>query len=374
MFAIEGFKTVAQNHISRNIASNFYNKLPFLSALGVFTLTRNKKNNLSIGRPDGEILTGKVVSPAEVMALQDFNGYQPRIQRFETANSKWMGKYDTTPTVANPTTNAHSQAGQASALFYRARLKTPILIWHEDKNRALQKEGKVGQGLAMARLIDEATEVAYQEHVKELNAKIWNGNPADQAADPWDQPLGILQALHSTGLNTYGNVDRNDAGNAAWRNQVDTTLKAVDVSKIVDDANLTKRLRILGSGNGCDLLVTTPTLYAQFKAQILNSGGVVVQNTMPKLAELGMTGEILRKDNVHVIYDESCPTNNVLALSMDTWKFSIKPGKNINVSKFVDLSDKTEGAKEADQAFIETEFIFSNDNPFLNVRYTAIGT
>jgi len=372
-FAIEGFATVAQNHISRNIASNFYPKLPFLSALGAFTLARNNKTALNIGRPKaGEVLSGRVVSPAEVMNLDGFNAYQPRIQRFETSNSKWMGKYDTTPTVANPTTNAHSQAMQASALFYRCRLKTPILIWHEDKNRALQKESRQGKGIAMAQLIDEATEIAYQEHVKELNDKIFNGNPTDQTADPWDQPLGILQALDTA--NVYGNVNRALPSNAAWRAQKDTTLKTANIKTILDDANVTKRLRVLGPGTGADLIVTTPSLYLTFKDQVRANGGVVLQNGIPEYAKFGYKQEVLQMDNAYIIYDESVPANNVFALTMATWRFAIKPGKNLTVSKFVDLSDKTEGAKEADQAFIETEFIFSCDNPFLNVRHTAIGT
>jgi hypothetical protein len=285
-----------------------------------------------------------------------------------------MGAYDTTPTVANPTTAAHSQAMQASAKFMRARLKTPILIWHEDKNRALQKETSRGQGLAMSQLIDEATEIAYQEHVKELADKMINGNPANQTVDPWDQPLGLIQAL--TLLNVYGNVDRNDVANAVWRPQVDAALKAVDIVKILDDANVTKDLKTKGPGTGADLVLTTKSLFLDFKEQVRAKGGTTVLNdaVVKGFAAMGYTEEVLRYDNAYIMYDPGLPANNVCCLTMATWQARIKPGKNVTVSKFVDLSDKTEGAKEADQAFIETEFILSCDNPFLNVRYTAIGT
>lgn len=372
-FATEGFKTVAQDHISRNIASNFYGKLPFIAALGSITVTRNKKTPLNIGRPnEGTLLTGKVMSPGETMNVQNFNSYKPRIQRFATNNSKWMGKYDTNPVVASPTTNAHSQATQATALFNAAELKTPILVWHRDKERALQSSSSSdGQGIAMSQIIDEATEIAYQEHVGVLNTGIWSGNPTSQTDDPWDAPLGLLQALSAT--NTYGNVDRSDSGNAVWRAQADSTFKAVDLNRIVDDINLTKKLRTKGSG--VDLIVTTPDIYSTFKAQAQGVSGIrMLPEGLPGMAKWGYTGEALQKDNCMVIYDETCPANNLLALTMRTWRCMFRPGKNLTVEPFVDISRQTEGAKNADQAFIKTELIFACDNPYLNALYTAIGT
>ncbi len=371
-FATEGFKAVAQDHISRNIASNFYNKLPFLAALGSFTVTRNKKTPVNIGRPDeGTILTGAVLSPGDMMNVQNFNAYKPRIQRFETNNSKWMAKYDTNPTVSSPTTNAHSQAMQATALFYAAELKTPILVWHRDKERALQTSGKEGQGIAMAQIIDEATEIAYQEHVKVLNTGIWSGNPSSQTDDPWDSPLGIAQMFSTS--NTYGNVDRSDSGNAVWRAQVDSTFKAVDLARLVDNINLTKKLRT--KGTGCDLLVTTPDLYSSFKAQASALSGIrSLPEGLPGMAKWGYTGEAIMKDNVAVIYDETCPANNAFAFTMRTIRVMFRPGKKLTVTPFTDISTQTEGAKNADQAFITTELIFANDNPYLGVNYSALGT
>lgn len=370
-FAVEGFGTIAQNHISRNVASNFYPRIPFLATLAFFHLSRNKKNALNIGRPEGEVLSGKVQSPGETLTLQDFNSYEPRIQRFETSNTKVLAKYDTRPVVANPTTNAHSQAVQAVAKFNACETETPILIWHRDKDRALQKETREGQGVAMSRLIDEATEIAYQEHVKDLNARFWNGNPADQTADPWSDFLGILQALSAT--NTYGNVDRSDSSNSVWRAQVDSTLTSTDVARIIDDMNITKRLRTLGEG--VNVMFTNSTLFPTFKAQALASSGLrMLPESLPGMAKWGVTMEVLQKDNCYIMYDETCPANTVLGFTMMTIRAAIRPGKNLTVSKFVDISDKSEGAKKADQAFITTEAIFSVDNPFLNVKYTAIGT
>lgn len=370
-FAIEGFKSVAQNYISVGIASNFYPRLPFLSALGAFTLTRNNKTSLSIGRPDGgEILTGKRISPAERMDLQNFNSYQPRIQAFSTSNSKWMGARDTNPTVANATTQSHGQAMQAAALFNRCKIKTPILIWHVDKERALRSGSTKGQGLAMSKLIDEATEVGYQDHVAELNDKIWNGNPSNQAMDPWDKPLGILQAFSAT--NVYGNVNRNLQ--AVWAAIVDSGSYSADLEQIVDLINVTKGVADLHAG-GVDLLIVPKAIYLIFKAQLLSKGGGalhVLPNGIPGMAQIGVKQEVLQKDNVFVMYDASCPANTVLGFIMDAWRLAIVPGKNLTVSPFTDLSDKAEGAKEADQAFIETEFIFSCDNPGLQTKLSNV--
>lgn len=374
-FAIGGFKAIAQNAISRGIASNFYPRCIFLSALGAFTLSRNPKTPLSIGRPDaGAIFSGKAISPAESMTLANFNSWQPRIQGFETSNSKWMGARDTNPTVANPTTNSHGQAMQNTALFNRAQLKTPILIWHADKERAMSEGTDKLRGLAMSQLIDEATEVAYQEHVKELNSKIWTGNPTNQAVDPWDQPLGINQALSAT--NVYGNVNRtNLTAGSPWLAQVDSTLTASDIEKIVDDANVTKG--IADQGEQIELWTTTKALYLQFKAQIIAKGGGaqhVLPSGIPNMAQMGVKTEVLQKDNGYIMYDAQVSANNVLGFVMKPWRLALAPGKNLAVSKFVDLSDKAEGAKDADQAFVTTQLLLSCDNPSDQVIYSAIGT
>lgn len=374
-FAIEGFKAIGQNAISRGIASNFYPRLLFLSALAAFTLSRNPKTPLTIGRPDvGAIFSGKGISPAEQMTLANFNSYQPRIQGFETSNSKWMGARDTRPTVANATTNSHGQAMQNTALFNRAQLETPILIWHVDKDRAAKEGTDKLRGLVMSQLIDEATEVAYQEHVKELNAKIWNGNPTNQGVDPWDQPLGIFQALSAT--NVYGNVNRTGlSAGSPWLAQVDSTITAVDIEKLIDDMNVTKGLA--DQGSPVDLVITTKALYLSFKAQILAKGGGaqhVLANGIPGMAQIGVKQEVLQKDNAYIMYDASVSANNVLGFVMKPWRLALAPGRNLSVSKFVDLSDKAEGAKKADQAFITTELIFSCDNPSIQAKYTAIGT
>jgi hypothetical protein len=368
-FAVEGFATVAQNYISKQVASNFYRKATFLAILGALTLGNQSKTSLEIGRPgSGEILTAANVSQVERKRLGTVNNYLPRIQKFQTSNSKWMGVRDTMPSVASPTTLSQGQATQFAASFAWADLTTPMLIWHEDKIRAGQESTKEGQALAMGQLIDEATEVGMQEHIDEINSKTWTGNPSSQTAALWDQPLGINQALQAA--NVYANVDR--AVEATWRAQVDSTITSVDINRIVDDANLTKELRVKGNGANC--IITTVALYQQFKAQVLNTGGVVLQNGLPEMAKIGVKKEVLQKDNVYIAYDSQAAANSVQVFDLTTWKFMVHPSRNFSVSKWTDLSDKGEGAKDADQAFIRTRLMLTCDNPFLNVKYSAIGT
>lgn len=371
-FAVTGFATVAQNWISKQIASNFYAKAPFLAILGALTIGNNAKTSLNIGRPDsGEILSGKMISVGEKKKLQGINSYLPRIQGFTTSNTKSMGVRDTMPTTANPTTASHGQAGQNAAKFNWTHLKTPILIWHEDKIRAGQDGTKEGQAISMAQLIDEATEVGLQDLNDTLITQVWTGNPADQTADLWDTQSGINQAL-DTG-NVYGNVDRAVGGNAVWRSQKDTALTAVDIRKIIDDANLTKLVRVKGNGINC--VLTTTALYQQFKAQILASrAGIVLDNGLPEFAKMGVKKEVLQVDGAYVMYDPGCSANNVCCFDLSVWKFMVHPQANFRVSKFTDISEQSEGAKDADQAFAHLRYMLTCDNPFLNVRYTAIGT
>jgi hypothetical protein len=313
-----------------------------------------------------------MVSPVERKRLGTINFYLPRAQLFATANSAYRaggtGRV-ALPDVASKTTLSHGQAMQGAAKFGWTHLDTPILVWHEDKIRAGNEGTKEGQSIAMGQLIDEATEVAIQDHLDKLATDVWTGNPSSQSADLWDAPLGLVQAVDTA--NTYGNVDRSTE--ALWRAQKDTTFTAVDITKIIDDANLTKSVRVKGRGVNC--ILTTTALYQQFKAQILSQGGVVLQNgPLQKFAKMGVTMEVLQKDNCYITYDPNCPASNVFALDTSVFKFMLHPQFNFKTTPFVD-NTKTGIAKEAyDYAYLQSRFMLTCDNPFLQVRYTAIGT
>lgn len=401
-FAIEGFSSYSQNYIGKGINSNFYPKAVFIAILGALSLGNNDKQPLQIGRPGKmEILAGgKLVSPAEKLDPEaagfGANGYAPRSQLFETQNSKWMGRYDTAPTVSSATTLAQSQAMQGAALFRPAEVMTPGLIWHRDKERAGQRGSSDGRAIAMAQILEEATEVAYQEHVNNINWGIWFGNPSSQAVDPWDQPLGLVQAFSRT--NVYGNVDRAVAANTAlWGAGTDSTITSPDIIKLLDEANLntsasTSRIGLNIFGEGASFALCGIANYVSFKNQILSSGGggVILQNGIPQFASIGVKKEVLQKDNCYVMFDPMIaatpPGKNisgytvpasfqkyVFFFSAKTWRLAFHPQKNMTVTPFRDLSLYQEGGKEADQFFIDTQLVFSSDNPGQNVVFSTIG-
>lgn len=379
-FAVTGFSTVAQNFISREIASNFYKKCPFLAVLGALTIGNNNKDSLEIGRPgSGEILTGGIVSPIAKKRLGTVNAYLPRIQGFETSNTAYRSASttgrDDLPDAANKTTNAHSQAMQFAAEYRWCHMDTPIVIWHEDKIRAGREGTKEGQGIAMGQLIDEATEVAMQDHLTKLSTDIYDASPtaAEQNYQLWPKPIGLLTMIddENATVTTMARVDR--TSEPLWRAKRNSTTTAVDIRKIIDDANYTQGLKIYG--NGADLCLCGTTLYQQFKAQIIAQGGTVMHSGLPAMAKMGLRKEILQIDNTLVMYDPQLTNaNTVLVLDTSVLKWMVHPEFNFKVTPFVD-NTKTGIAKGTyDYAYISTRFIFSNDNPRLGVKYTAIGT
>jgi hypothetical protein len=78
-------------------------------------------------------------------------------------------------------------------------------------------------------------------------------------------------------------------------------------------------------------------------------------------------------DNCYIIYDPTMPDQTVYAITPKTFRIAFHPQRNMKVGKFTDISESAEGAKDADQAFIRTRLMFSCDNPYLNVAYTAVG-
>jgi hypothetical protein len=377
-FAVTGFSTVAQNFISRQIASNFYKKAPFLSVLGALTIGNNNKDSLEIGRPNsGEILTGGIISPLERKRLGSVNSYLPRVQLFETTNSAYRqgSGHDgrtSLPAATNYNANAsHGEAMQGAAEYRWCHLDTPVVIWHEDKIRAAKEGTAEGQAIAMGQIVDEATEIGMQDHLKKLATDIWDGSltQTQQGYALWPNPHGILEIVAATGY--MARVDRSTE--TLWQAKVNSTLKPVDIRKIIDDANYTQGLKIYGSG--ADLLMCGTTLYQQFKAQILAQGGTVLLNGLPAMAKMGVRKELLQIDNTLVMYDPFITdVNTVVAFDTTTWKFMIHPDFNFKVGKFINNAETGLNKELFDFAYISTRFMFTCDNPRLNVKYTAVGT
>ena len=370
-FVTARFSAVAQNYITKGIATNFYQRAPFLAHLAGKTFA-DTKTELKIGRPGaGEIFAGTRVPPAKRANMRNMNAYMQRIQSFAINNSKEMGAYDTMPTVANATTAAHSQIG-ATAEFRWCEVVEPILLWNNDLKRAIQGASADGFGIATAQVIQEGTDVAMQNQFSKMANYLWNGNPASQDTDPWNQPLGLVQAISST--NVYGRVDRTTlASTSAWNGNLVTSGIPGDIVTILDDANygtISGIPGLLNYGTGVDLVLTTPTLYVKYKNQLMSRGAVILQNGPPETFAIGAKREALQYGNAYIISDPNCPSGNVACLTSGLWKIIFHPMENFTVTPFIDLSGYTEGAKDAQQAFIRTMFMVVCENPSQQVLYT----
>ncbi len=394
-YAVEGFGAVAQDYISRTCASTWYQKDPLLTLLAL-KAGKDNMGGLQIGRSGyGEWLRGVPINPMRKMNIQGINSYRPRIQQFVTSNTKIMAARDTEPTVSNPTTNSQSQAAQATALFHWTRQDTPAIVWHTDLERALASSNTAdGQGIAVGQVVEESTQVALQEHLSQLSARFRYGTVTNQSVDPWTDYSGLLTDAMGSTTNTYGNVDRNSISSSSpWIPNVVTTAFARDIQQIVQYANMDLRCKAVG--NGVNLIGAGSTNYKIFKNQILSRGGVVIQNTadsrfaLAPNAKYGVTMEVCLFENAYVVWDPfldsveatnattgaalySAQPNTVYAFNLDVMNLILHPQRNVTVKPFVDLSDKAQGAIDANQSFVTTNAILAVDVPRVNAVFTNV--
>jgi hypothetical protein len=371
-FVRESFQAYAQEYIGSTIHSNLFPKIPLVYALTGLGGNQTKSTN-RIGRPGvQDVFAGKKLSKAQRETLTaGFNAYEPRIHFRTTSNNKNMGARDTMPTVANPTTTSQDQ-NVGTAKFCWTRKVEPILVWNEALARAM---GGVGIGLgsrqkAVASLLEQAADEALNVHLDNWATSFWTGTPTNQASDPWDDAAGIQQAIGSA-TNTYGNVDRGVGANSAWVPQVVTAARSAVLSSLIDEANITEECGIVG--NGIDLVLTGKSIFRTFKDECRNKGGQVFANGMPEMAEYGVgQPEVLKFDRTHVMLDKNCPDNAVACLNLSGWKLITHGDMNFKTTKFVDLKEFTEGAKDAHQAFIETKLILACEEPAVQCYFSNV--
>ena len=373
MAVYEGFQAIAQNYISKGIASNYFIKSPLLAVMAGLTLENSKPTGLEIGRPGvGDVFSGTKLTKVERMALGGINAYLPAFGINNPSNGKIEGARDTAPTVANPTTASHSQLRGTAQFNWTGVIKEPILIWKSDLDRSVRAAGRDadGRGLARAKIIKEATDHATQQVYTTIATEILSGSPTDQDSDPWDHLCGITTAFDTA--NVYGRVDRSAAKNAQWRSNKDTTSRAFDVADLIDIANLDYGMAT--KGEGATLMLTGLANYKLAKAQVLGKGGVEMLNAMPQLGEFGFNREILKRDNCYIMYDPGLPASVAYLFDLRVWKWITHPDHSFKVTPFRDLSEYQEGGKEALQAFVELQCMLTCDNPGLNVAFTNLTT
>lgn len=374
-FALEGFGTIAQRYLSKSVSSFFYKKWTLGHFLGATTLSNENKDSLSIGRPNAGEVFG-MVTPAQRKTLPTVNSYVPRIQNFVTNNTRTRSNSGRValPEVASASTNSHGQATQFGAEFKWTHYDTPILIWHEDKIRAGKEGSKEGQSIAMGQLVEEATQVAYQDLVEKLANDSWTGSPGSQSTDLWDSLAGITDMTAST--NTYAGVNR--SVETQWASQLVSAATTADIVKNLDDVNLGNSAGTIEGvrvkGNGVNLCLTNSTTYRIYKSQILSNsnGGVVLQNGIPEMGKLGVTREVLQKDNCYIMYDPFCPTTTAVFLDTSTIKFIVHQDFNFSVKPFEDNTTKGIGKDAYDFSYVMLRAMLTNDSPKRAVRFSNI--
>lgn len=380
-FNVSEFQVEAQDYINgRQVASNYYQRSTLLSVMKALALGNQDKTSLTIGRPNGSVVLGQTMSALDALAIGRRNTYKPRIQQFTTNNSRNRSAngFDDSPAVANRDTNAHSSATLAAAAFNWTAKDTPIWIWTEHKIRAQQEGTTDGMGVAMQQLIQEATEVAYQDMNDSMIAEIWAGNPSSQTVDLWSQQLGMAQVCSQT--NTYGKVDRTATGASQWQSNVDSTTTAVDYKKIANRARYFYGLNVTGSrpAGGYYLALMNQTLFLTIKDQIKAARleTVDVSNKLPDRFRQGAEYELQQYEDVLFGYEPYLDTgyaNSVFFIDPSVFKFILHEQFNFQVTPFKDQSEIYQGAY-ADYAQAQARYIFSCDNPKRTVLFNAIGT
>ncbi len=392
-YAVAGFQTLSQRFLTSTIASQLYYRSAILYLLAGMSGQLGNGDALRIGRPDeGIVLSGAPVSQAEKMTLPNNSSYAPRIQAFKTNNTQVIGARANMPTVASPTTLSQGQAPQAAADFnWMMYLSTPLEIWQFDLDMALQSDSKDGSGLAVGTLITQATAVGMNEHIDQLSARLLYGSPTNQFVQPWDDLQGVITA--GTGSNVYGKVNRATLGSTdPWQPVYNTTFATMDIYAIIQDMNYTQGMA--GYAGGVDVVLLGKDHYVIAKNQVLarDKTCVMVQG-FPEMAKMGCVREVLRVDNVYVMWEPFLDTTTmasvcqagtttplytarptyVIGLNMKQWKLMFKPNYNMKVQPFKDISNLSLAAPKASISFIETCAILSCDRPAAGVAlYTGI--
>lgn len=367
------FQAIAQSFLSPDIASNYFLRDPKLYFLAAMTGEYGKPSNVEIGRPSGSfIFQGTKLSPVERMSLSGINSYKTGFQYQNPTNVKIMGARDTAPQLSAAVTGSQDQIRGTAEIMWTGKIKEQIIIWNETLHRAVQDAGSStkGRGVARARVIEDATKVASQNVYSTLSTELQSGDPSDQDQDPWDHLQGFASWFSATNVNSR--VNRSLSKNANWRAQVDSTARAPVAADIIDLANITYQLEDK-SEDGCVALFVNNAQYIAMKAEILGRGGVELLNGLPDMAHYGMKKRyILQKDNTFIVRDRNVPASTCYAIVPNTWKFITHPDFTFRVTPFRDLSEYSEGAKDALQAYVELRCMLVCTNPGLNVVFNNI--
>lgn len=351
-FNLSGFDTYAQRTIEKKLYSGLFSRMPLLTFLSGKGGTQS-----DIGRPGTYALIGGPgnITKAQMQVLDGSSEVHVRVQTGKAGGGKWLAERDTTSDV---TTSQDQLVGTAK--FMWALYRQPIKVWKNTLRLAGNNKFRIANAL------DEAVEMALEELYEELHKKLWTGNPTDQTAAIWDQPLGVIQAMDTA--NTYGNVNR--AVETNWQSHKVTTAKTASLG-LIDDANLTQGCA--NKGPGVDLVLTDSDNYLSLKRQALAEGGQIIHDTIPANGTVGYQNEAIRYGRTTITFDPQCPANNVAMFTMRDWMLEVHSKENFRVSKFKDnADDAAPGGDDAVTAGIYAMIRLRCNRPWGQCLYTNV--
>ena len=390
VYPYKGFASFVARRINKTVTPQHYARSAFLSFM--IGVTGSAGGDLEIGRPnEGLYLTGASIDAAEKENVRGKYEFLEPIQDFKTSNTQVTGPMGTMPSVANATTGSQDVALQNAATFrWCVNIDTPLLIWNTTLHMAMNNADSDG-GIAAGTIVARATQIAIEEHYDNVNSRTIYGAPSNQNAQTWNDIGGVISALTSN--NVYGMIDRSGLPTGhPWLPQYSASL-AGDITYLIDYANVTKGINVFGSG--ITLVLAGGTNYLAFKNQALarDRGGSIVSDWgkegLPNMAKYGMLKEVVKVNGAYVTHEPFLDTcygttagtttalytaqpGYVLILNLKNWRFITHPNFSMKPTGLVDLSDKSEAAKDASQAFIRTWAVCECLRPDLNMLVAAV--
>ncbi len=389
-FPLQGLAAFLNNQIGRTITPQNYARSALMWLLMAVTPVAD---DLKIGRPnEGGYLLGADVQKINHMPSSGQKGFTQRIQAFKTSNTSVIGGRGTMPTVQNATTASQDIAGQNAAQWnWCANIDTPYLVWNAPLMTAWNNAEQDG-GIAMGQLLEEAQAIAREEHIDNVNSRLLYGAPSNQDAEYWDDISGVISAL--TQNNRYAMVNRNDIPSTSPWNPNYVSTFALDITRIIDYTQVTLGTTIYGTGvqvvlaGSSNFLALKNQALARDKSVRMLSDSAGDQAKLPNLAAVGMRSQVVCCNGVYIMHEPFLDTcygtdrngtalytaqpGYALALNLKTWDFRTHPNASMTATGLTDLSENSEGAKDARQGFIKTWAVLRCLRPQQNVLFAAL--
>lgn len=325
-----------------------------------------------LGRPGAyAIMGGRAGSEAQRTRVAAYDRVG-RVHSRKSTGFKHMANGDTSPAVDT------SQDKNNISYHYRYAHARQAIKVDNDATRFA-----VG-GYKLADATQEAVEEAVNVLIDNVTPFLYLGDPADQAADKWSQPLGLISLMATSG--TFANINRSAApGSTCWIGKRVTTASAATLS-LIDDANITQGAQ--DTGPGIDLVACGAANFLKFKAEAQARMQYQVATSMPKIAQVGAMYEAFQYGKVTICYDPwiqdyssgTWPSGltgtdisaYVFMLASQDMNIDIHPQGNFRISNFVDQGEQAPGGEDAKTAFVELMYRPWWEHPNWHVLYTSV--